>query len=149
MAMAFGDVRRAVNFRHTAAVRKMRRISAEPHGPAEIAARFALLLRVALEPFGHEADDRLRRRAELGRVRRLDADEIARRLDHRHLHAKANAEIGHAALARELGRENLTLGAALAEPAGHEDAVDVFQEGRRILVLKDFALDPVEIDLDL
>ncbi len=39
--------------------------------------------------------------------------------------------------------------AALAEAAGHEDAVDVLEEGRRVLALEHFGLDPVEIDLDL
>ena len=89
------------------------------------------------------------RRAELGGVRLLDADEIARGLDHRHLHAEADAEIRHVALARELRRADLALGAALAEAAGHQNAVDVFEERRGILVLEHLALDPVEIDLHL
>ena len=79
----------------------------------------------------------------------LDADEIARRLDHRHLHAEADAEIRHVALARELRRADLAFGAALAEAAGHQDAVDMLEERRGILVLEHLALDPVEIDLDL
>ena len=37
----------------------------------------------------------------------------------------------------------------MAEAAGHEDAVDAFEIGRRVLALEDLALDPVEIDLDL
>ena len=37
---------------------------------------------VAAQPFGHQADQRLLGRAELGRVGVLDADQIARRLDH-------------------------------------------------------------------
>ena len=111
------------------------------------AARFSSSL--PLQPFGHQADHRLRRRAELGRVGVLDAAQIARRLDHRHLHAEADAEIRHVALARELRRADLALGAALAEAAGHQDAVDVLEERRRVLVLEDLALDPVEIDLHL
>ena len=89
------------------------------------------------------------RRAELGGIGLLDADEIARGLDHRHLHAEADAEIRHVALARELRRADLALRAALAEAAGHQDAVDVFEERRRVLVLEHLALDPVEIDLHL
>ena len=38
--------------------------------------------------------------------------------------------------------------AALAETAGHQDAVDVLEIGRRILALEDLAVDPVEVDLD-
>ena len=41
------------------------------------------------------------------------------------------------------------LGAALAEAARHQDAVDMFEERRRVLVLEHLAFDPVEIDLDL
>jgi hypothetical protein len=33
--------------------------------------------------------------------------------------------------------------------AGHQNAVDVLEERRRILVLRHLALDPVEIDLHL
>ena len=87
--------------------------------------------------------------AELGRVGLGDAAQIARRLDHRHLHAEADAEIRHVALARELRRPDLALGAALAEAARHQDAVDVLEERRRVLALEHLALDPVEVDLDL
>ena len=90
-----------------------------------------------------------RRRRELGRVGLGDAAQIARRLDHRHLHAEADAEIRHVALARELRRADLALGAALAEAARHQDAVDVFEERRRVLLLEHLGLDPVEIDLHL
>ena len=109
----------------------------------------ALLQLVALHPFGHQADHRLARRAEFGRVRLLDAAEVPRRLDHRHLHAEADAEIRDLALAREPRRADLALGAALAKAARHQNAVDMFEERRRVLVLEHLAFDPVEIDLDL
>ncbi len=48
-----------------------------------------------------------------------------------------------------MGGENFALGAALAEAARHQNAVDMFEERRRILVLEHFALDPVELDLHL
>ncbi len=125
------------------------RIGAEPHGAAEVAAGSALLQLVALHPFGHQADHRIGGGAELRRVRILDAAEIARGFDDGHLHAEADAEIRHLALARELHRLDLALGAALAEAAGHEDAVDMLEEGRRVLALEYFGFDPVEIDLHL
>ena len=116
-----------------------------PRSPSAL----ALLQLVALQPFGHQADDRLLRRAELGRVGILDAAQVARRFDHGHLHAEADAEIRHVAFARELRGLDLSFRAALAEAAGHQDAVDVFEERRRVFVLEDFGFDPVEIDLHL
>ena len=56
--------------------------------------------------------------------RRLgDAGEVARALDAGHLHAEADAEIRHLALAREADAGDLALRAALAERAGDEDRV--------------------------
>src|SRR5258707_2686424 len=139
----------AIDLRHPAAPIEHRRVSPEAHGAAEIAGVRSLLELVAAQPFRHQADQWFGRRAELRRIRFLDADEIARRLDHRHLHPKADAEIGHVALAGELRLADLALRAALAEAAGHQNAVDVLEEGRGVLVLEHFALDPVEMDLDL
>src|SRR5262245_64969890 len=116
MAVAPGNLGRVmVEPRYPAAALEHGRIGAEPHGAAEIAVDAALLQLVALHPFGHQPDHRLGRGAELGRVGLLDAAEIARRLDHGHLHAEANPEIGHLPLARELRGEDLAFGAALAE----------------------------------
>src|SRR5207237_1637470 len=139
----------AIDFRDPTAALERRGVSPQPHGAAEIAALGTLLEFVAAQPFRHQAHQGLARRAELGGVRLLDADEIARGLDHGHLHAEADAEIRHVALSRELRRADLALGAALAESAGHQDAVDVLEEWRWILVLEYLALDPVEIDLHL
>ncbi len=50
---------------------QVRRVGAETHGAAEIAAVAALLELVALHPLGHQADDGLVRLAELGRARAL------------------------------------------------------------------------------
>jgi hypothetical protein len=44
-------------------------------------------------------------------------------LDHRELHAQADAEEGHLVLARVADRLDLALDAALAEAAGHEHRV--------------------------
>src|SRR5579871_1644467 len=124
MAVPFGDFGgTAIDLRHPAAAPERRRVSAEPHGAAEIAVLAALLQLVAAEPFRHQADHRLRRRTELGRIGVLDADEIARSLDHGHLHAEADAEIRHVALPGELRRPDLALRAALPEAAGHQDAI--------------------------
>ena len=63
------------------------------------------------------------------------------------MHAKANAKIRHLAFAGKTGRENLALGAAFAKAAGHHDAVDVFEIGRRVFGLEDLRFNPFEIDL--
>ena len=42
-----------------------------------------------------------------------------------YLHAEADAEVGHLVLTRILRREDLSLHPPVAEPAGHEDAIDI------------------------
>ena len=148
MAVALGDLRIAVNPRDAAAFGKRRLEGAKPHGAAEIAALAALFQFVAAHPFGHHADDRLLRRRRTRSSSRLDAAQIARRFHARHLHAEANAEVRHAAFAREFGGQNFAFRAALAEAARHQNAVHAFQMRRRVFALEHFAFDPVELDLD-
>ncbi len=88
-------------------------------------------------------------RAELGRARAFEPGEVARRLDHRHLHAEADAEIRHLALAREARRLDLAFGAALAEAAGNQDAVHRLEMLHRVALLEDLAVEPVELDPDV
>ena len=147
VAVALADRGRAVDLARPALPGcSTRLVGAEPHRAAEIAAGLARLQLVAAHPFGHQADHRLRARAELGRAGALHAGQIARRLDHRHLHAEADAEKRHLALAREARRLDLALRAALAEAAGHQDAVHAFQMLDRVLALEDLGVDPVELD---
>src|SRR5580700_1755553 len=122
----------AIDLRYPAVALEHGRIGAKPHGSAEIAVSRPLLELVAAQPFRHQADHRLWRPPELRRIRLGDADQIARCLDHRHLHPKADAEIRHVALAGELRRADFAFGAALAEAAWHQDAVDVFKKRRGI-----------------
>ena len=77
----------------------------------------------------------------------VDAGEVARRLDRRHLHAEADAEERHLVLPREAGGVDHALRAALAEAARHQDAVDPVELRRRVAVLEHLGLDPLEIDL--
>src|SRR5687767_3855009 len=103
MAVTLGDLLAAIDAGDAAPLGELCRIGAEAHGAAEIAALAALLELVAAHPLGHQADDRLVGRPELGGVGTGDTDEIAGRLQARHLHAEADAEVGDAALARKLG----------------------------------------------
>ena len=127
VAVALADPGRAVDLGDPAFRVEHRVIGAEPHRAAEIAVGLAPLQLVAAHPFGHQPDDRMLARAELGRAGAGQPREMPRRLDHRHLHAEADAEIRHLPLAREARRLDLALGAALAEPARHEDAVHAFE----------------------
>src|SRR5581483_10525726 len=79
-------------------------------------------------PFGDQRDDRMRAMTVvLGRTRTVEAGDVAREIDDGRVHAVADAEIGNFILARERGRGDLALEAALAEAARHEDAVGLLE----------------------
>src|SRR5262245_9396835 len=149
VAVSLGYFGSAIDLRDPAAPGEHRVVSAQAHGPAEIAADTALLQLVALEPLGHQTNHGLGRAAELGGIGVLDAAEIARGFHHGHLHSETNSEIRHIALAGELNGLDFALRATLAKSARNEDAIDMFKKRRRILVLKHLGLDPVEIGLHL
>src|SRR5690606_16847602 len=100
---------------------------AEAHGAAEVALHVAALDVVAARPLGHQAHHRIAGAAELRGAGLRQARQVTRRLDDRHLHAEADAEIRDLPLARELRRRDLALGTAFAEAAGHEDAVHALE----------------------
>src|SRR3546814_12490846 len=75
---------------------------------------------VAARPLGHQADHRIAGRAELGGARLRQPGQVAGRLDHRHLHAETDADIGNLALARELRRRHLAFGPSLAGAPWHQ-----------------------------
>ncbi len=117
MAMALGDLLLAVDLGGERPVAEHARIRAEPHRPA-----------LLVEPFlrRHQIDHGMRRfRIDLRGVGAVEPAHVARELDHRHLHAEADAEERHVLLARVAHRCDLALGAALAEARRHEDAVGV------------------------
>src|SRR5215510_317805 len=149
MAVPLRNFCGAIDLRYPTAPREYRIVSTEPHGATEISARTALLQLIAFQPLGHETDHRLRCRAELSGIGVFDAAQIARGLQHRHLHPETNTEIRDMALACELRRFDLAFRTTLAESSGNEDAVYVLEKWRRIFVLEHFRLDPIEIDLYL
>jgi len=146
MAVAFGNGRLAIDFTDPGAWRQHRLIGAQPHGAAQVLVGLADLHRVAAHPFGHQPDHRIIRRTELGGRRAGHAAEVAGRLDNGHLHAKADAEIGHGALAGELDGANHALRPALPKGARHQDAVDVLQPLSHLsrIALKRLPFDPIE-----
>ncbi len=94
----------------------------EPHVRRAEAHRAAHVLDVLL--LGQQVDDRVRRLGvELGGVGAGHAADVARELGHGALHAQADAEERDLVLAAVLDGLDLALDAALAEAAGHDDAV--------------------------
>ena len=109
----------AVDFLRHRPARDLRRPGAEAHARA-------FLFHIAL--FVEQADHRLGGIFfELGAVRALDAADVARELDRRHLHAEAETEERHLVLARELRRLDFSFHAALAEAARNQDAGHIFE----------------------
>src|SRR3546814_6143373 len=70
-------------------------------------------------------------------------------LDARHLHAEADAEIGHAVFAREADAGDLAFRPARSERAGHEDRVARFELRGDVAVagLEQFGVDPADVDI--
>ncbi len=151
VTVAFGDIERAIDFGDLAARRQAGRIRAEAHRAALVGIGVALDLFVALGPLFHQADQRCRRvRVILGRVRFLDTGHVAGRLDHRHLHAIANTEARHVALAGKPCRAHLAMCAALAKAARQDDSMHAFQNVQRpMLIIEFFGIDQADIDLHL
>ena len=120
VAVALGRLGRAVQLGDERALGERRRVEAEAHGAAQVAAGDDVDL------LGHRRDDReLGVGVELGRGRAGEAGLVAGVLDDHALQAEAQAERRDAVLAGEPQRAELALDAAHAEAAGHADAVDV------------------------
>src|SRR5712671_2617224 len=130
VAVAFVDHVRAVDLARQAPGLERGALSAQAHRPAEIGLFVAALdPAVAVLPLGHEGDHRVRRVAvEFRAVRAREPDDVARKLDHRELHAQADAEIRDLVLARVLDRLHHAFDAALAETTRNEHRVHAFQE---------------------
>ncbi len=99
--------------------------AAQPHVSAEA---FDFLL------FGEDVDDGVFAvRLEFGAVGVGDAADVAGEFDDRHLEAEAQAQVGHFVFAGVADALDFAFGAAHAEPAGHDDAVD--SPARRLATL--------------
>ena len=71
--------------------------------------------------------------------------DVPRVLDRRPLEAVADAEVGDAALARDLGRAHHAARAAIAESARHEDAVGAVEQLLAAGLLERLGLDPPDV----
>ena len=71
-------------------------------------------------------------------------DHLARELDDRALESEAQAEVRDAVFAGEMGGEDLALDAAMAEPAGDEDAGGAVEPLVQVLVGQRLRIDPAD-----
>jgi hypothetical protein len=118
VAVALADVGRAVDGGDMAVAGQRRFVGAQPHGAAEVAVLATLLEALPAHPLGDEADDRLLGLAELGRARAPQPCGVPGAFDAGHLHAEADAEEGHAALAGELDGCDLAFEPRSPKPPG-------------------------------
>src|ERR1022692_4023930 len=115
VTMALVDFALAVGVVGDAALGQAASPTAEAHGAAQL---------VDTLEFAEFEDDAVRRaRVELGGIGGFEAAHIAREFDHQGLHAQADPEVRHLALASELDGVEHAVDTALAEAAGHQDAV--------------------------
>src|SRR6266705_2226227 len=148
MAVAFVDHVSAVDLAREAPGLERGALSSQPHRAAEIGLFVAALdAAVVVLPLGHERDHRVRRVAvEFRAVRAREADDVSRKLDHRELHAQANAQIQDLVLARVLDRLHHAFHAALAETARNEYRVHAFQERANAVLLDRLRIHITDVD---
>src|SRR5712664_1182136 len=149
VAVALVNHVRAVDLAREAPGFERGALSAQAHRPAEIGLLVAALdPAVAILPFGHKRDHRVGCVAvELGRVRPGQAHHVSRELDHRELHAQADAEIADLVLARVLDRLHHSLDPALTKAPGDKYRVHTFQEGADALLLDRLRIHITDVDL--
>ena len=130
MTVTLGDAFGAVGLAGERAGLELGLVGAEAHRAA-LGDDVALLV--------HQHDNRLGRlRVDLHRVGLLQAEHVAGELDHRDLEPETEAVVGNLVFACVAGGGDLALDAAVAEAAGHEDAVELgelLQAGLRLKLL--------------
>ena len=75
------------------------------------------------------------------------SEHVSGELGHGALHAQADAEEGNASFAGEADGVDLAFDAALAETAGHQNAVHAGQQPFRPFAFDGLAVDPLDADL--
>ena len=137
VAVALGDLRRAVQLPAAGALRQNAGILAKAHGAA-------LVRHVHL--VGHQVDDGMA--GGLGELRgggvRV-AQDVAGKFDDRHLHTQADAEIRHAVFPGVPGGHGHALDAPVAEAAGHQHAGHAPQNLFDVLLRHGLGVHPQDI----
>ncbi len=112
-------------------------IAAEPHGRALVDDLLLLL---------HHVDDGVRGiRVELGAVRPLQLEHVAGKFDDRDLQSEAEAVIGNLVLPGEARGGDLALRAAVAEAAGHQNAIELLQHRQAAFFLQILGIDAHDV----
>ena len=78
----------------------------------------------------------------------LETANVSCELHHRHLHAQADSKKRYLVFPRIPNSGNFSLGAAIAETAGNQNAVDLLEDGLSAFLFDLFRFDAVEIDLN-
>ena len=123
---------RTVGFRSPGVGSDLAGVGAKAHGAALVACLVAALhvLGVHVVPFGHEIDDLVCAvLVEFLAVGVLKACHVAGELNDCALHAKADAKEGNLVLSRIADGIHLAFHAAVAEAAGHKNAVHACKQG--------------------
>ena len=124
MTVTLHDGIRAVSVANLGARLQRARISAQTHRAALGRDTFLLL---------HEVDHGILRLLHFARVSVLDAQHVARELDHGALHAQTYSEEGHLVFAGIAHRLDLALYASIAEARGHQDTRHAAQRLAHVL----------------
>src|SRR5262245_43212323 len=138
MTMPLLDRALAVGLRCRAALLEDDRVEAQPH-------RAALVLDVPL--LGQQIDHVVARRGiELRGVRAGQPGDVTGELDDRALHAEADPEVRNALLPRIANGLDLPFDPAIAETAGHQDAIQSLQMPLESLPLDPLCVHPGDLD---
>src|SRR5690554_1520852 len=148
VAVTLDDHILTVAFAGLAALDQRALLTTQTHGAAQIGAFVAgFLLAAGGLPFGDQADHRmLGGLVEFGGIGVLPAQHVAGKLDDRHLHAQADAQIGNVVFTGVAGGGNLAFHTTQAEAAWHQDGINVFQLAGAVL-LDGFGVDIAQVDL--
>ena len=137
VAVAFGDLPGAVQSGAAAALRQDAGVLSKPHGAALF--RHVYLVR-------HQIDDRVPGGlGKFGGIGVLIPQDMAGKLNDRHLHPQADAEIGDAVLPGIANGAEHALDAPVAEAAGHQNAGAARQPLRRVAVGQALGVDPIDV----
>ena len=136
VAVALGDLCRAIQLPAAGALRQHAGVAAQPHGAA---------LGGDIHLVRHQVDDRVGGGGKFGGAGVCPAQHVAGELDHRHLHPQADAEVGNAAFPGVPHGRDHALDAPVAEAAGHQDAAAARQPLRRTGLRQGLRVHPPDV----
>src|SRR2546425_99785 len=138
VAVALGDALFAVEPRRQASIQQDAGISTQTHGAALV--HYPALL-------VHQSDDRVRRvRIDLSRIGVRQPTDVAAKLDHGHLHAKANAQERHPLFPGIADRRDLAFGTTLAETHWYQETVGLAQGFGQDATFQLLGVDVIDLD---